>query len=227
MIKSQAYIHNIGLFFMSLPHTIPQDFDLTTLQIGDVVFNRLHINIGDVVFTRIANVIFTNVAKATCSWTNHVGIIVGYKNNEYWVAESTVPFSSITPLSKFILRSQNKSFAIGRLKKPLSNLEKKKIVQATKKRMGVLYDTGFNLNSHRQFCSRFVYEVVKEATGIEVGEVENFQALLHKNPEYGLKFWRVWFLGFIPWKRLTVTPASLFNSDQLDLIYDYRYQETI
>lgn len=215
MIKLQAYIHNTGLFFMSLPYTIPQDFDPTTLQVGDVVC------------IRIDNFIFNKVAKATLSWTNHVGIIVGFKDNEYWVAESTIPFSKIIPLSKFIARSKEGSFTISRLKNPISNDQKIKIMHAARKKMSILYDTGFNLYSKGQFCSRFVYEIIKEVTGVEVGEVENFRALLRKNPEYGLNFWRVWFFGFIPWKRLTVTPASLFNSDQLDLIYDNRYQETI
>ncbi|CAI3937360.1 YebB family permuted papain-like enzyme [Commensalibacter communis] len=190
-----------------------QDFDQTSLRIGDVVF------------IRIDNFIFNRVAKATLSWTNHVGIIIGFKHDEYWVAESTIPFSRIIPLSKFIARSQKGSFVIARLKQPLSNTQKINIMHAAKKRMGILYDTGFNLRSGRQFCSRFVYEVIKEATNIELGEIESFRKLLHKNPEYGLGFWKIWFLGFIPWQRLTVTPASQFNSKVIELVYDYRCQE--
>jgi len=37
--------------------------------------------------------------------------------------------------------------------------------------------TGFDLHSPGQFCSRFVREVLLEATGVEVGEVETFGAL--------------------------------------------------
>lgn len=186
-----------------------------------------NLQIGDVVFIRIDNFIFNNVATATSSWVNHVGVIVGFKNNQYWVAESTIPFSKITSLSKFISRSKEKSFVIARLKQPLSNEQKKALVRASKTRMNIIYDTGFNFNSRGQFCSRFVYEVIKEAANIEVGAVESFQKLLSKNPEYGLRFWKIWFFGFIPWKRLTVTPASQFKSKQLDLIYDYRYQEVL
>lgn len=186
-----------------------------------------NLQIGDIVFIRIDNFIFNHVATATLSWVNHVGIIVGYKDNEYWVAESTVPFSKIIPLSKFIARSKEGSFAIARLKQPLTHAQKKNIVQASKKRMHIFYNTGFNLYSKGQFCSRFVYEIIKEATHIEVGKVEDFKSLLYKNPQHSLIFWRIWFLGFIPWKRLTITPASQFDSQQLDLIYDYRYQENI
>ncbi|MDI2112650.1 YebB family permuted papain-like enzyme [Commensalibacter nepenthis] len=185
------------------------------------------LRVGDIVFIRIDNFIFNKVAKATLLWVNHVGIIVGFKNNEYWVAESTIPVSKITPLSKFIARSKDGSFAIARLKQPLTIAQQVKIVQASKKRMSILYDTGFNLRSSRQFCSRFVYEVMKEAIGIEVGQVESFQKLLHKNPDYGLKFWKIWFLGCIPWQRLTVTPASQYNSPEIEFIYEKPYQEII
>lgn len=192
-----------------------------------VILQDSDLQIGDIVFIRIDNFIFNHVAKATLSWTNHVGIIVGFKDDEYWVAESTIPFSQIIPLSKFIARSKEGSFVISRLKHPLNTNQKIKIIQASKKRMGIFYDTGFNLKSRGQFCSRFVYEVIKESTGIELGQVEDFNSLLHHNPDYGLGFWKIWFLGLIPWQRLTVTPASQFNSNQLDLIYDYRYQEAV
>lgn len=177
------------------------------------------LQIGDIVFIRIDNFIFNHVATATLSWVNHVGIIVGFKDNEYWVAESTIPFSKITPLSKFISRSKDNSFAIARLKQPLNNAQKKVVVQASKKRMHILYDTGFNLYSRGQFCSRFVYEVIKEATNIDISEIEDFKTLLHKNPQHSLNFWKIWFLGFIPWERLTITPASQFNDAKIHFIY--------
>lgn len=178
------------------------------------------LQIGDIVFICIDNFIFNHVAMATLSWVNHVGIIVGFKDNEYWVAESTIPFSKITPLSKFINRSKEGSFAISRLKQPLNTEQKKSIVQASRKRMNIFYDTGFNLYSRGQFCSRFVYEVIKEATNIEVGDIEDFKTLLNKNPEHSLNFWRIWFLGLIPWARLTVTPASQLNSQKINFIYN-------
>ncbi|HFV9620274.1 TPA: hypothetical protein ACIAMP_004850, partial [Salmonella enterica subsp. enterica serovar Muenchen] len=36
----------------------------------------------------------------------------------------------------------------------------------------------------------------------------------------GLRFWRFWFLGFIPWERKTVTPASIWQHTALERIYD-------
>ncbi|EDZ5417335.1 hypothetical protein GQV58_001402 [Salmonella enterica] len=36
----------------------------------------------------------------------------------------------------------------------------------------------------------------------------------------GLRFWRFWFLSFIPWERKTVTPASIWQHTALERIYD-------
>jgi hypothetical protein len=77
------------------------------------------------------------------------------------------------------------------------------------------HSAGFNLASRRQFCSRFVREVIQEATGIAPGNVETFESLLKRNPQHGLSFWRLWFFGRIPWQRETVTPASLLESPHL------------
>jgi hypothetical protein len=62
--------------------------------------------------------------------------------------------------------------------------------------------------------------VLAEATGVTLGEVETFGALLARNPDASLAFWRFWFFGRIPWDRQTVTPASLYRSDRLHPIFD-------
>ena len=92
--------------------------------------------------------------------------------------------------------------------------------RAAVRRMGTLYDTGFNVNSRRQFCSRFVREVIQEATDIQIGEVETFAMLLRRNSDPRLAFWRLWYFGRIPWQRCTVTPASLLRSPLMHIVFD-------
>jgi hypothetical protein len=65
-----------------------------------------------------------------------------------------------------------------------------------------------------------VREVLHEATGTLVGEVESFSALLARNPATDVGFWRLWFFGRIPWERRTVTPASLLESPHLRAVFD-------
>jgi hypothetical protein len=65
-----------------------------------------------------------------------------------------------------------------------------------------------------------VREVLAEATGVNVGEVQTFADLLKQHPGVSLDFWKVWYFGRIPWQRTTVTPASLLQSHALQIVYD-------
>lgn len=171
--------------------------------------------IGDIVFIRCKGWLFRYVADATGCWANHVGVIVGYNGSDYLVAESRVPFSSITTLSKFIRRSENQRFEIKRLTRQLSLQEQAQIGLAAHKRLGILYHQGFKLNSKRQFCSKFVHEIYQEATNTILGQIETFSRLLERTPAASTTFWRIWFMGFIPWRRYTITPNSLYESSAL------------
>jgi hypothetical protein len=176
--------------------------------------------VGDIVFIRIPFYLFTRVAEDTGSWTNHVGIVTEADGENVIISESTFPFSGSTPLPNFIARSERGRIAVTRLKKPLSEEAQQAMIAATGKRNGLFYDSGFNLHSKRQFCSRYVHESLKEATGIEVGEITTLHALLQENPQAKLTFWKIWYFGAIPWQRQTITPASMLESPLLYSVYD-------
>lgn len=178
------------------------------------------LQVGDVVFIRVRARPFREVAAATASWTNHVGIVVASSRTETLVAESTFPFSRTTTFNRFAGRSEHGRIAIGRPRAPLTPSQQIRLSEAARRRTGIWYDSGFNLHSGRQFCSRFVREVLSEAANVSVGEVESFKALLARQPRAALGFWRLWFFGRIPWERETVTPASLLRSPALHLVFD-------
>jgi Permuted papain-like amidase enzyme, YaeF/YiiX, C92 family len=178
------------------------------------------LRVGDVVFIRIDAKPFREVAQATRSWTNHVGVVVDTSGTEPLIAESKFPFSRTTLLSAFVARSEGGRVAVSRLHAPLSAEQERAIALAAEQRVGVFYDTGFNLHSPRQFCSRYVREVLAEATGIHVGEVETFETLFANNPQANLGFWRLWYFGRIPWSRETVTPESVRRSTALVAVFD-------
>ena len=178
------------------------------------------LKVGDVVFIRVAARPFREVAAATDSWTNHVGIVIDTAGDEPLIAESTFPLSRTTKLSKLAARSEGGRLAVARLKAPLTPEQQQQLAAAAERRTGIFYDTGFDLHSRRQFCSRYVREVIEEATGTRVGEVETFAALLTRRPQTDLGFWRVWYFGQIPWQRETVTPASLLRSPELVPVFD-------
>ncbi len=176
--------------------------------------------VGDVIFSRIRARPFREVALATGSWTNHVGVVVEKRGPQTWIAESKFPWSRTTDLQRFVARSECGRVAIGRLRAPLAPAQQNRLREAVRQRSGVWYDTGFNLHSRRQFCSRFVREVLGQAAGIEVGEVQNFAQLFAHQPQASLAFWQLWYFGRIPWERETVTPASLLRSPALQVIFD-------
>jgi Permuted papain-like amidase enzyme, YaeF/YiiX, C92 family len=180
------------------------------------------LQIGDIVFIRVANFLYRRVADATMSWTSHVGMIHRRDGDDWLVAESAVPRSRYCPLRRFIRRSEAGRCAILRLKSPLDAQAQKRLQEEAARRMGQWYHLGFNLDSRHQFCSKFVYEVYRDALGVHVGTIESFRELLHRNPVSPLAFWRIWFLGRIPWERRTITPGSQYQSDLLETVCENR-----
>jgi permuted papain-like amidase YaeF/Yiix C92 family enzyme len=176
------------------------------------------LEIGDIVFIRVANFLYRRVADATASWTSHVGMIHSRAGSEWLVAESAVPRSRFCPLSHFIGRSEAGRCAVLRLKTPPDAQARRRLQIEAERRMGQWYHFGFNLDARRQFCSKFVYEVYRDALGVNIGTVESFRELLQRNPTSPLIFWKIWFLGHIPWERRTITPGSQYESDLLQTI---------
>lgn len=213
-----VFLGTCGAIGATAVAAIPEPQSLpTALPIGQLA---RQLSVGDIVFIRVDVLPFRKVADATGSWTNHVGVVVDIDGAEPTIAESTVPLAKTTPLSKFVGRSELGRVAVMRMRAPLDAQKQVRIRQASEARMGIRYDTGFDLASKGLFCSRLVYEVFLEATGTEVGEVENFGTLLTKNPQADLRFWKAWFLGSIPWSRKTVTPASVMHSKELSALFD-------
>jgi hypothetical protein len=136
------------------------------------------------------------------------------------VAESRFPLSRLTTLPRFVRRSARGRVAIARLCRGPDREQQRLLAAAARRRLGVLYDTGFDIRSPRQFCSRFAREVIDEATGQQIGDEQSFAELLRAQPDAPLWFWSLWYGGRIPWQRRTVTPASLLRSPSVRVIFD-------
>ena len=175
---------------------------------------------GDVLFTSIPNFLYRRVAQATGSQTSHVGIAFYDPDAGWLVAESAVPTVRYSTLANFISRSDKGWLVIRRMRGGLSAQQVEALRKECDARMGKLYHLGFHYLSSRQFCSKFVYDTYLAAVGVEIGTLESFRTLLNSQPDTPLLFWRLWFLGRIPWSRLTVTPASLLRSDKLETVWE-------
>jgi hypothetical protein len=180
------------------------------------------LEVGDLVFIRVRARPFLEVSAATACWSNHVGIVVDISGAQPLIAESTFPVSRYTSWRRFVGRSEAARFAVCRLEGGNLTRWHAGIRSAAARRIGVLYDTGFNLHSSRQFCSRFVREVLDESTGVQIGRVQTFNELYADQPRARLRFWKLWFFGRIPWARETVTPASLLASARVKVVAEGR-----
>lgn len=174
---------------------------------------------GDILFISIAIYPFTQVAHGTGSWCSHVGFAVK-EQGQWFVLESSVPFVRKTPLRKFIWRTKGNDLAIRRFGSGLTASEVAALKAAANAHMGKLYHTGFDYDSRRQFCSKFVHQVYNEALGLSLGRVQSLEELLAENPQANLSFWRSWYFGRIPWSRRTLTPHSLLIDPQLQTVID-------
>lgn len=185
---------------------------------------------GDILFLEIDKLPFRQVAQTSQSWTSHVGIV--FQNNGKWVVyESAIPRSGSTELCKYLKKSKNEKFALTRYDRGLTYDQVARLKEKAQSLFGIFYDTGFDFDSRRQFCSKFVYEVY-QSIGIKVGEVITFQNLFDSLPankarEELVTFWKRWFyagmrFSGIPWERRTVTPASQLLDRKFTLILGSR-----
>jgi hypothetical protein len=177
--------------------------------------NRATIRSGDIVFIAVRSPVYKMIARTCRSWDSHVGIVFREEDGSLVVAESRVPFCSYTTLDKFLARSTGGKFTIRRLQGGLNSAQAALLRAECDRRMGRVYHMGFDFDANREFCSKLVYGSYLDALGIEVGTVETFGNLLSGNPDAPLRFWRLWFFGFIPWRRRTVTPTSQLRSPLL------------
>lgn len=173
---------------------------------------------GDILFISINAFLYKQVARGTGSWCSHVGFVVR-EQGEWFVLESAVPVVKRSPLRKYLARTCNNEVAIRRLKSGVSTAQVELLKVEAQKRMGTFYHLGFQFDSQRQFCSKFVHECFRDALGVKLGKVETLEGLLEQNPQASVGFWRAWYFGFIPWQRRTLTPASQLADDALETVF--------
>ncbi len=179
---------------------------------------------GDLVFIGLNNFLFSGVAKATLTWTNHVGIAMQTDDGQWVIYESRIPTSTISDLCEYIDRAIPGHVGIRRLP-DLTAEDVEKLKTSATARLGILYHQGFDYESWRQFCSKFVFDVFAESGKGEIGKIQTFRELLNE-AEAGLpandfaqlkKFFDFWFFptGGIPYERKTITPKSQWADEDL------------
>lgn len=147
--------------------------------------------------------------------------IIYKQGNDYFVYEAVQPVK-LTPLNDWINRGENGHYVVKRIKNSENLLTPEsltKMKQIGEKYAGKDYDLYFEWSDSRIYCSELVWKIYKEAVGLEIGELEKLSdfnltdnAVKQKLMErYG---------DSIPKEELVISPASMFNSDQLITIFE-------
>lgn len=173
---------------------------------------------GDIIFQTSKSSQSKAIQLATKSKYSHMGII--YKNNDkYFVYEAVQPVK-LTPLKEWINRGENKHYVIKRLKNS-ENILTDSIVKEMKvygqKFKGKSYDTYFEWSDDKIYCSELVWKIYKEVTNIEIGKLERLSDfdLSHQIVKSKMK---ERYGDNIPMNEKVISPAEMFDSDQLILI---------
>ena len=181
--------------------------------------NDIGLKSGDIIFISIPYFLYQQIEKGTACRASHVGMVFHDENEGWVVAESKVPVSTYTKLDKYLARTKGGWCCVRRLNRELNENEINRLREECDKQMGKLYHLGFKYISPRLFCSKLVYDAYNRALNIEVGELNTLRELFEKQPRMSVRFWRLWYFGFIPWDRITVTPASQLDADNLETVY--------
>ena len=147
--------------------------------------------------------------------------IIYKQGNDYFVYEAVQPVK-LTPLNDWINRGENGHYVVKRIKNSENLLTPEtltKMKQIGEKYAGKDYDLYFEWSDSKIYCSELVWKIYKEAVGLEIGELEKLSdfnltdnAVKQKLMErYG---------DNIPKEELVISPASMFNSDQLITIFE-------
>ena len=170
---------------------------------------------GDLIFQTSKSSQSKAIQLATNSIYSHMGII--YENDgNYFVYEAIQPVK-MTPLSDWINRGENKHYVIKRLKNAdqvLTSAALTKMKQIGNQFTGKSYDIYFEWSDDKIYCSELVWKIYKEATGIEIGIPEQLSDFDLSSEMVKAKM-EERYGDDIPMSEKVISPAAMFNSDQL------------
>ncbi len=195
---------------------------ITILLFGMVQFIQAYakddIQNGDIIFQTSLSAQSKAIQLATKSKYSHMGMI--YKNgNNFFVFEAVQPVK-LTPLNQWIARGQNGKYVIKRLKNAdqvLTPTTLAKMKQMGNKFMGKNYDLTFEWSDDKIYCSELVWKVYKDATNLEIGQLQKLSDFDLTN-EVVKKKMQERYGNKIPMDETVISPVAIFNSPLLTTV---------
>ena len=173
---------------------------------------------GDIIFQTSKSSQSKAIQLATNSKFSHMGIIYLNEGN-YFVYEAVQPVK-LTPLEDWINRGENQHYVVKRLKNSETILNSKTLKQMRsigERFNGKNYDIYFEWSDDRIYCSELVWKIYEEATGIEIGQLEELSSFDLTNVAVQQKM-KERYGENIPMNEKVISPAAMFNSERLTTI---------
>jgi uncharacterized protein YycO len=175
---------------------------------------------GDIIFQTSKSRQSKAIQLATGSKYSHMGIVYN-ENGKLYVYEAVQPVK-LTKIEDLINRGEKKHFVVKRLKNAESILTPEKLERIKsigKKYKGKNYDIYFEWSDEKIYCSELVWKMYKEATGIEIGEIQKLSDFDLSN-ELVKKIMTERYGEKIPLDEKVISPIAMFESNELETIIE-------
>lgn len=173
---------------------------------------------GDIIFQTSKSSQSQAIQLATKSKYSHMGIIYE-SDGQFLVFEAVQPVKR-TPLKDWVNRGENGHYVIKRLNNAdqiLTSAILTKMKEIGEQFRGKDYDIYFEWSDDKIYCSELVWKIYKQATGIEIGELEQLSNFDLTNEVVRAKM-KERYGDNIPLDEKVISPAAMFESDKLILI---------
>lgn len=170
---------------------------------------------GDIVFQITGSGQSKAIQLATHSKYSHVGIVFEEKE-ELWVYEAVQPVK-VTPIGQWIQQGVKGHVVVKRLKAAQETLTPSVIenmISIGRKHLGKRYDLYFEWSDERIYCSELVWKIYKQATGLEIGTLQELSEFDLSHDLVKLKM-KERYGDNIPMDEKIISPAAMFHSELL------------
>lgn len=172
---------------------------------------------GDLIFHTSQSRQSKAIQSVTRSRFSHMGIVF-LKRGVPYVYEAVGPVK-YTPLKEWIDRGVDGRYSVKRLASSrLSAAQVTALKSAASKYEGREYDSFFDWSDKQIYCSELAWKIYKSALGLEVGTMQRFGEFDLTNPLAKAIIQQRWG-GRPPLNEPVITPASIFDSSLLRLVY--------
>lgn len=175
---------------------------------------------GDIIFQTSKSLQSKAIQLATNSKYSHMGIIYE-KDNKLFVYEAIQPVK-LTPLDEWIKRGEDGHFVLKRIKDSKKVLTKEtlaKMMEIGQQYENKDYDIYFEWTDDKIYCSELVWKIYKQATGIEIGQLEQLKDFDLTSEIVKQKI-NERFGDNIPFTEKVISPATMFDSDKLETVME-------